>query len=83
MKGAVGVILVYNPEEQAHISDLQYWCADKPSPPASQGAICEVLLYHGCILQVRYLHCSNAIGAGPGDRLPAQATGDVPAAKGS
>ena len=26
MKDAVGVILVYNPEDQAQVADIQYWC---------------------------------------------------------
>jgi|EP01049_Picozoa_sp_SAG25_P008705 Rab-like protein 5 len=26
MKGAVGVIIVYNPEEQSHVGELNYWC---------------------------------------------------------
>ena len=33
VKGAVGVILVYNPDDSEHVEQLQYWWA--PTPPAS------------------------------------------------
>ena len=29
MKGAVGVILVYNPDDAEHVNQLQYWCAKR------------------------------------------------------
>ena len=29
-KGAVGVILIYNPDDSQHLAELKYWCAAQP-----------------------------------------------------
>ena len=35
MKGAVGVILVYNPDDAEHVNQLQYWCGPRLTHPLS------------------------------------------------